>query len=127
MECSRASFRGVRSPGSEKKADVYSFGMLCLWLLFGNRLSDIPQTSADGTAEWISFSAPLLGHPALLEFLKEEDKVEDIANHLVQTMPGLNVEYRVRLKEIFSSTLPLNPGKRTCNLARVIVLLSQKE
>ena len=32
-----------------KKTDVYSFGMLCLWLLFGNRLSEIPQTTADGT------------------------------------------------------------------------------
>jgi hypothetical protein len=53
--------------------------------------------------------------------------VEDIANHLVESMPGLNVEYRIRLKEIFSLTLPLNPGKRTCDLARVIGLLSQKK
>ena len=70
-----------------KKADVYSFGMLCLWLLFGNRLSDIPQTSADGTAELISFNAPLLqvGRPTLLEILKDEDRVEDIANHLVES------------------------------------------
>ena len=52
-----------------KKTDVYSFGMLCLWFLFGNRLSDIPQTTADGTAELISFNAPLLqfGRPTLLE------------------------------------------------------------
>ena len=33
-----------------KKTDVYSFGMLCLWLLFGNRLSDIPQTTEIGRA-----------------------------------------------------------------------------
>ena len=26
-----------------KKMDVYSFGMLCLWFLFGNRLSKITQ------------------------------------------------------------------------------------
>ena len=112
-----------------KKTDVYSFGMLCLWVLFGNRLSDIPQTSADGTAERISFSAPLLGHPTLLEILKDEDRVEDIASHLVESLaiPGLNTEYGIRLKEIFSLTLPLNPGRRTCNLAKVVGLLSQKK
>ena len=85
-----------------KKTDVYSFGMLCLWFLFGNRLSDIPQTTADGTEELISFDAPLLqyGRPTLLELLKDEDRVGDIANNLVESMPGLDVEYQIRLKEI---------------------------
>ena len=112
-----------------KMTDVYSFGMLCLWLLFGSRLSDIPQTSADGTAELVSFNAPLLqiGGPTLLEILKDEDRVEDIAGNLVESMPGLNVEYRIRLKEIFNLTLPLNPGKRTSNLARLICLLNEKK
>ena len=102
-----------------KKTDIYSFGMLCLWFLFGNRLSDIPQTTPDGTAELISFNSPLRGCCTLLELLKDEDRVEDIANHLVESMPGLNVEYRIRLKEILSLALPLSPGKRTCDLARV--------
>ena len=112
-----------------KKTDVYSFGLLCLWLLFGDRLSDIPQTTADGTAELISFNPPLLqlGRPTLLEILKDEDRVGDIANHLVESMPGLDIKYRIRLKDVFSLTLPLDPGKRTCDLARVIGLLSQKE
>ena len=120
---------GEFSAQEAKMTDVYSFGMLCLWLLFGNRLSDIPQTSADGTAELILFNAPLLqiDGPTLLEILKDEDRVEDIANHLVESMPGLNVECRIRLKEIFSLTLPSNPGKRTSDLARVIGLLSEKK
>ena len=110
-----------------KKTDVYSFGMLCLWLLFGNRLSDIPQTTADGTAELISFDVPFfLSRPTLLECLKNEDRVEGIANHLVGSMPGLDVEYTIHLKEVFSSILSYNPGKRTCDLARVIDLLGQK-
>ena len=109
-----------------KKTDVYSFGMLCLWFLFGERLSDVSQTTVDGTAGLISFDAPLLGRPTLLELLRDEDRLEDIANHLVESMPGLNVEFRTRLKEIFSLTLPLNPRKRTRDLARVTGLLSQK-
>ena len=111
-----------------KKTDVYSFGMLCLWLLFGNRLSDIPQTVADGAAGLISFDIPsFLSDPTFLERLKDKDRVEYIANHLVESMPGLNVEYRIRLKEIFSLALPLNPGKRTSDLVRVIGLLSQEK
>ena len=109
--------------------DFYSFGLLCLWFLFGNRLFDIPQATADGTAGLISLDPPLrqVGHSTLLElFKKNKDRVEDIANHLVESMPGLNVGYRIRLKEIFSLTLPLNPGKLTCDLARVIGLFSQK-
>ena len=82
-----------------KKSDVYSFGMLCLWVIFG---------------------------PTLLEHLGE-DRAEHIANNLVESMTDLNVEYRIRLKEIFSLTLPHNPGKRTRDLTRVIGLLGQKE
>ena len=110
-----------------KQTDVYSFGMLCLWLLFGTRLSDIPQTAADGTAELISFNAHLLGCRTVLEDLKDEDRVEDIAHQLVESTPGLDIEYKIRLKEIFRLTLPLNPGKRTCDLARVIGLLGQNK
>ena len=107
-----------------KKTDVYSFGMLCLWFLFGSRLSDILQTMEYGTAELIPFYAPLAGRPTFLELLKYEDRVEDIVNN-VGSMPDLN-EYRILLKNIFSLTLPLGPGKRTCDLARVIGLLSLK-
>ena len=114
-----------------KKTDVYSFGMLCLWILFGNRLSNFQQTTADGVTEFISFDIPFIrSPPSLLERLKNEDRMEGIANNLLGSMPGLNVdsEYTIRLKDIFSLTLPHNPGKRTCNLERVIGLqvLSQE-
>ena len=107
---------------------LFRSGMLCLWLLFGNRLSDIPQTTADGAAGLISFDAPpFLGGPTSLERLKDEGSLEHIANHLVESIPGLDVEYRIRLKDAFSLALPHNSGKRTCDLARVIGLLSHKK
>ena len=111
-----------------KKTDVYSFGMLCLWILFGNHLSNFQQTTADGVTGFISFDIPFFGRPTLLECLKYEDRLEGIANHLLGSMPDLNVdsEYAICLKEIFSLTLPHNPGKRTCNLEIVIGLLSRK-
>ena len=103
-----------------KRTDVYSISMLCLWLLFECRLSDIPQTAAGGTAELISFNASPAGRLTLLERLMYEDSAKDIADHLMESMPG------ICLKEIFSLTLPLNPGKRTNDLAKVIGLLSEK-
>ena len=113
-----------------KKTDVYSFGMLCLWILFENRLSNFQQTTADGTTGFISFDIPFFrSPPTLLECLKNEDRLEGVANHLLGSLPGLNVdsEYTIRLKDIFSLTLPHNPEKRTCNLERVIGPLSQKK
>ena len=111
-----------------KRTDTYSFGMLCLWVLFGDHLSDFSQTTADGAAGLISFDAPFYtGGPTLLERLKDEDRLQYVSSHLVESMPGLDGEYKIRLKEIFSLTLRHNPGKRTCDLARVIGLLSQNE
>ena len=113
-----------------KTTDVYSFGMLCLWILFENRLSNFQHTTTDGVTGFISFDIPFFrSRPTLLEHLKNEDRLEGVANHLLGSLPGLNVdsEYAIRLKDIFSLTLPHNPEKRTCNLERVIGLLSQKK
>ena len=58
-----------------KRMDVHSFGMLCFWFLFGNRLSDT-QTTEDGTPELISFNVPLVGHRTLLgRLMKIEWKI----------------------------------------------------
>ena len=110
-----------------KKTDVYSFGMLCLWVLFGNCLPDLPQTTADGVTGLISFDVPFFpSRPTLLECLKNEDRLVYIAN-LLGSIPSLDAKYTIRLKEIFSLTLPHDPRKRTCDLAKVIGLLGQKE
>jgi serine/threonine protein kinase len=108
-----------------RKTDVYSFGMLCLWILFGNSLPDIPQTTAEGETELISFNAPL-GPRTLLERLKDDDKVETIVNQLMESIQGLNVEHMVRLKILFSLTVTLDPEKRTTDLQRLICLLRQE-
>ena len=111
-----------------KKTDVYSFGMLCLWVLFGNQLSDYPQTTADGATGLVSFDVPFFrSRPTLLECLKNEDRLEYFANHLLGSMPGLDAKYATRLKEIFSLALAHNPDERASDLARVIGLLGQKK
>ena len=110
-----------------KKMEVYPFSMLCIWVLFGNRLLDFPQTAADGVTGLITFDVSfLLNRPTLFGCLKD-DRLAYITNHLLGSMPDLGVECTTRLKEAFSLALPQCPRKRTCDLARVIGLLSQKK
>ena len=100
-----------------KKMDVYSFGMLCLWALFGDRLLDFPQTTAGGVTGLVPFDVPFfLSRPTFPECLKGGDMLVYIANHL-GSMPDLDVECTICLKEIFSLTLPHCPRKtdvRSC-------------
>ena len=102
-----------------KKADVYSFGMLCLWVLFGS--ANIPRTSTE-----YLFDAST-GPRTTLEQLKYDDKVEHIANQYMESMPGLNVECRMRLQEFFSLTVLLDPEKRASDLGQLVHLFNQEQ
>ena len=62
-------------------------------------------------------------HDGLCRDIKDEDRLEYIANSLLGSVPGLGVEYAIRLKGIFSLALQHNSRKRTCDFARVIGLL----
>jgi serine/threonine protein kinase len=102
-----------------KKTDVYSFGMLCLWVLFGSLR--IPPISTEYTFD--GATGPLTS----LEVLKYDDKMEHFVSQFLESMPGLNVECRKCLAEFFSITVPLNPEERTSDLRRLIRLLSQEQ
>lgn len=105
-----------------KKTDVYSFGMLCLWVLFGNRVSAV--TIDDTLTEVVSFEGPFPPHkPTLIEQLKDEDKMCDFADKLMQ-MSGLSVEHKARLKEFFCLTISCNPKNRTSDIGKSVALLS---
>jgi len=110
-----------------KKTDIYSFGMLCFWFLFGHNLSDIPQSTTEGTTELISFNAPV-GPPTLLEQFKATEKLDHIVNQFLdsRSLAGLNADHRNRLKEIFSVTVTLNLDKRSSDFRYLLDLLSQE-
>ncbi|KAF8535484.1 hypothetical protein BDD12DRAFT_892616 [Trichophaea hybrida] len=116
---------GEFTVGEAKKTDVYSFGMLCLWILFRDNLPGIPQITAEGTPELISFDAPF-GRCTLLEQLKNEDKVLHAAIQFIESMVGMHSEITTCLKEFFSLALPLNPEARTSDFGRLVGFLHQK-
>jgi len=114
-------FRYYSTSLEAKKADVYSFGMLCLWILFGS------MPVAHNSTEY-AFDAST-GPCTPLEQLKYDDKMEHLANQLMESVQlmGLNAEHRIRLKELFSLTVKLSPRKGTSDLRKLVCLLSQKQ
>jgi len=59
--------------------DVYSFGMLCLWLLFGTRLSENTKARMEGMTNLgevsINIPSPFCP-PTTLETLKYDDALQ---------------------------------------------------
>jgi serine/threonine protein kinase len=104
-----------------KQTDVYSFGMLCLWVLFGGA----PRLQCSTI---YTFDAST-GLRTSLEKFKYDDKLEHIAYQLIDTIPlvGMNAEHRNRLKEFFGLTVPLNPAKRASDLQKLVILLRQEQ
>lgn len=105
-----------------KNADIYSFGMLCLWVLFGDKLLTV---TTDGETECVSFDEPLARSGlTLLERLKNDDKMEDIANKLIETR--LDREHESSLKRFFSSTVTCNFEKRESGIGILVDLFGQE-
>jgi serine/threonine protein kinase len=103
-----------------KMTDVYSFGMLCFWVLFGSAHTEC-------MSKGISFDAST-GPRTRLEQLKHDDELETIANQLIDSMPLANfsVEHRTRLKDFFSLTVRLNHENRSSDMRKLVGLLSQE-
>jgi hypothetical protein len=96
--------RGVKL--SEARAmDVYSFGMLCLWLLF----KENKNYSNDNTT---------------LEQLKSDDLLSDFAHQLIVTTTGLNTEQGHNLDLFFNSTLVRDPKRRNLDFKKLLHLLA---
>ena len=104
-----------------KLTDVYSFGMLCLWVISGG--APIPHNNTECT-----FDAPAWSCTALEE-LKYEDKLEQAGNQLIDSIPlaEADPELKNRLKAFFSLTVPFNPAKRTSDLRKLVGLLRREQ
>jgi serine/threonine protein kinase len=104
-----------------KQTDVYSFGMLCLWVVSGG--APILHNNTECT-----FDALAMPRTALEE-LKYDDKLEQVANQLIDSIPlaEANPELKNRLKAFFSLTVPLNPAQRTSDMKQLVGLLRREQ
>ena len=92
------------SPTQARKMDVYSFGMLCSWLLFYNQTTNRDR----------NFKKDL------------EDSTMDPLHHvseLLQAIPELAFWERDNLQELFKLTLAQNPAKRSASFDDLLQLL----
>ena len=92
-------------PIQARKMDAYSFGMLCLWLLFYNK-----ATTRDAI-----FKQDIEGSPI---------NPSDYASKLLRTTKDLETREKDDLQKVFRSTLTQNPAERTANFDELLQLLS---
>lgn len=100
-----------------KKMDIYSFGVVCLWLLFeGN--SSLPfnsQTSWTG-GQFASFKD-------VLKSQTDADSLLRFSIGLVEENGDFNRDMKTRLSHFFDCTLTSDPDKRSADLDRLLHLL----
>lgn len=94
------------SPLEAVRADLFSFGMLCLWLMFEVPLSEIRShlTLTDA-----GFSSP--GYQTLKR-LKEIDKLQEYVQQLLSLEVDLDSNVKSALEGLFDSTLSRDPMQR---------------
>jgi hypothetical protein len=104
-----------------KMMDVYSFGLLCLWLIFrGESLIETDSTNAKiGSA----FSGQDMLAQERLQTLKRNDMILDRAMRLVDQKADINEDTRSRLRQIFILSLPKDAEKRAPDMQPIVDLL----
>lgn len=106
------------------KMDVYSFGMLCLRLIFEERSFDIASLPAEapGDEDFLQY------HEAwkqgiLLEKWKMEDKLPALASWLIRGETRFDNKIRDALSLFFSLTLRQDPNQREADVNALLRLL----
>lgn len=92
------------------KMDVYSFGLVCLWLLF--------------------FNSDKRDHKDFFTALEDQSNLQCFAYSLVTAEfehPDILLEERTRLLEFFESALAKDPRQRSSSFQLLMQVLSSKE
>jgi serine/threonine protein kinase len=84
-----------------KAADVFSFGMLCIWILFVGSTHEAAASDVVNT----SFERRLFE-------LKHRDQLVDFAETQIRSLPFIDPDLRAALNDIFTSTLSCAPEER---------------
>ncbi|KAL9076518.1 MAG: hypothetical protein Q9161_000850 [Pseudevernia consocians] len=102
-----------------RKLDIYSFGMLCLWVLFFDTppVSYSVPTAVRGAQSWPFHDSKLL------DSMKHKNTLGDFASELVRSVKGLAANHRENLERFFLSALAHDPAERTLNLEELASLL----
>jgi hypothetical protein len=108
--------------GHAKKSDIFSFGMLCFWLLFTNFL--------DGTTPLLESCrrARRMAHASgndstiehILEYLKAEKQLHVVALEFVTVIDSIEDSQKIELGKLFRGTLQCEAEDRAEELQDVL-------
>jgi len=112
--CAPEHNRDKFKPAQAQKMDVFSFGILCLWILFEKYLSGI--ISLPQEAQWAEryFRSKEESHLSkqALDDLKQGDELVMLARQLVLVEKDLDENKKQALVEFFSVSLTCEPDRR---------------
>jgi len=109
-----------------KMLDIYSFGMLCMWILFGDDLCTsmfIDRNNKHASTTGLHLSV-VFSDLSLTDNLKHEGKILTLAHGLVEKGKISDVQ-KESLSRFFDSTLAREPERRVLDLEKLASLLSQ--
>lgn len=114
-------------PDSAKRMDIYSYGLLCTWLLFEAGSStglSLPPDTKLKTDEFIGFKS-CQSKKNLLELWKRDtsDKVIEWTSWLLREDKSLSSSSKDHLLCFFKSTLTVNPKSRCIEFDQLIGFL----
>ena len=100
-----------------KKMDVYSFGLVCLWLLFEGNTSRLPQSqTSSNDGQGASFTEVLESRINKGDLLK-------FSIGLVEECGDFSSDTKLKLRQFFNCTLTSDPDKRSAHFETFLDLL----
>lgn len=91
-----------------KATDMYSFGLLCLWLLFSKELNDLKEVySMKGCVDF----EDTLQEENIIEDLKRENMMQQLAVDIVARDNCVGMTNRDQLERLFNVTLCAAPDR----------------
>jgi hypothetical protein len=114
---------GVR-PAQARKMDVFSLGMLFLWLIFERYFSKAEPLPKG--AEWASSSFEYEGKNRLrdiLEDLKKQDHLVQLSHQLLIAENDLDLDKKQRLKHFFTVSLASDSNSREADIEQSLKYL----
>lgn len=100
--------------------DIFSFGMVCLWMLFG---VDLPLDSTGDNRRLISFDEDCEPATNCLERWKTDDEKDELTAWAISIIPECIGSKRNDITSFFKSALAKVPQKRELSMNGLLQLL----
>jgi serine/threonine protein kinase len=101
--------------GDARKTDIYSFGLVCLWMFFPNEI--LTELGLPSTTVGNAFMGTDPNAVSQIQSKKaDDDSILQLALHLLVQKTDLHEEIRSRLRTVFSLALASDPCRRPASM-----------